>query len=305
MDLQVLFDEPIVRTTYLDPGYSGHASDVWLVETEREKAIVRAFRWDGPGGPFWGGLHHLFALDPREVFALEPLNRRITQLSPVPAPLVLRKQVVDGRQTVVVQHMPGTVVTSFRKQPATLLEDLGRSLASLHAHHFDWYGNPTGQARYPLSSFPRRLAETMRMLVETIYMDEPAIVAALDPMYAAALHMAPPEAAVLVMPDLDASQFLWDGGRLTAVVDTEAYVVGPRELDFIALEYVLDGEGAAAFMRAYSELLPLPPLETVRPLLRYFLRLLEVQDPVDLDTWMAWPRCFDEPAKPSVLQSAP
>lgn len=55
--LQQLFREPIERITYLDPGYSGHASDVWLVKTAREERIVRSSRWnEAPTREFWWGV---------------------------------------------------------------------------------------------------------------------------------------------------------------------------------------------------------------------------------------------------------
>jgi hypothetical protein len=54
--LQQLFHEPIERITYLDPGYSGHASDVWLVKTAREERVVRSSRWtEAPTREFWWG----------------------------------------------------------------------------------------------------------------------------------------------------------------------------------------------------------------------------------------------------------
>ena len=38
---------------------------------------------------------------------------------------------------------------------------------------------------------------------------------------------------------MDPTQFLSDGTTITGLVDSEAYAVAPRELDFIGLEYVL------------------------------------------------------------------
>ena len=48
-ELQGLFAEPILEQTYLDPGYSDHASDVWRVRTEREEVVVRIPRFARPG----------------------------------------------------------------------------------------------------------------------------------------------------------------------------------------------------------------------------------------------------------------
>ncbi len=289
MDLQPLFDEPILAQEYLDPGYSGHASDVWRVRTASGVVVVRAYRWGGPGGPFWGGLHQLFGIDPSQVWDLDPLNARLTSLSPVPAPRVLRKGVLEGRQFVIVEHMPGGPLDDFKTQPDGLLEELGYTLARLHSHSSPYYGHPAGHVRHPVSSWGTRLAETMRTLVQTLDVYDQRVEDMLEPICLAAQQIVLTE-PVLVMPDIDPRQFLADGTRLTAIVDTEAYVVGPREIDLLALEYVLDQRTAAAFSRGYQAVQPLPDLEPVRTVYRYLLRLLEVQGAVDLDEWMNWPR---------------
>src|SRR3712207_2545788 len=152
MNLQPLFDAPILEQIYLDPGYSGHANDVWLVRTSREQAVVRAFR-SVQEGTFWEGCRHLFGIDPSHLFNLEPLNALLARLSPIPVPRVLRKGVVDGRQCVVVEYMPGRVLANFRTQPDGLLEQLGRARAQIHAQRFDWWGSPVGRLRLPLSEF--------------------------------------------------------------------------------------------------------------------------------------------------------
>jgi fructosamine-3-kinase len=292
-DLQGLFDEPILEQTYFDPGYSGHASDVWLVRTPSGAAVARAIRGSELGGSFWSGCRHLFDIDPRRVFDLEPLNAQLAEISPIPAPRVLRKGILDSRQWVVVEYMPGRTLETFRGQPPEMLEQFGHALARIHSRRFADYGSPSGHARYPLDGFFTRLVETLRMLVSRFYSDDRRINDALEPICQAALRLPPPSSAALVMVDLDVCQFLSDGARITAVVDTEGYVVGPRELDLIALEYLLDQAGAAAFKRGYQGMLPLPDLAPVRTIYRYLYLLLEVQGQADLDEWMQWPNLLD------------
>ena len=294
IDLQRLFDEPILEQTYLDPGYSGHASDVWLVRTASGSAVARAFRWDEPGGPFWGGCNHLFGIDPSRVFDLEPLNAQLAEISPIPAPRVLRKGVLGSREWVVVEHMPGRVLETLRGQPAQMLEQLGYALARVHSRRFSDYGSPSGRVRYPLDGFFARLAETLRMLVSRFFPDDERITGVLEPICRTALALPAPASAALVMVDLDVCQFLSDGQRITAVVDTEGYVVGPRELDLIALEYLLDQAGAAAFARGYCTVMPLPDLRPVRAIYRYLYLLLEVQGQANFDEWMRWPYLFED-----------
>lgn len=294
MDLQPLFPDKILEQVALDPGYSGHASDVWLVRTCNEEVVVRASRLNGdPANDFWWGAWRVFGIDPRRVFDMEIVNRYLSQLSPIPVPRVIRKEWLEGRPYVLVERMQGRALRSFAGQPPALLEELGTALASIHSFRFDYCGHPAGRLLHSPAEFHTRLAMAMRELVARFHPDT-RVQKRLEEMCAAAGALPAPEAGALVMLDMDPSQFLTDGKRLTALVDTEAYVIGPRELDLVALEYVLDAEGAGAVARGYRSVTPLPDLTAVRPVYRYFCRLLSIQGSVDIDRWMAWPELFDQ-----------
>src|SRR5262249_46479788 len=141
--------------------------------------------------------------------------------------------------------------------------------------------------------FPARLVETMRQLVEKEYRGEPRIRAELEPICLDAGRLPLPDAGSLVLVDIGSGQFLTDGQRLTALVDTEAYVIGPRELDFIGLEYCLDPPSVVPFLAGYRSVLPLPTLSPVRSVYRYLYRLLGVRGQVDLEESMGWPCVFN------------
>lgn len=294
MNLQSLFTAPIVEQTYLDPGYSGHASDVWRVQTTQEVVLVRALhQGEELEGPFWKGCYALFGIDPMRIFDLEPINAALARLCPIPIPQVLRKGTMDSRSYVVVEYMPGAPLNDFTSLPESTLEYLGQALARIHSRQFRYYGHPAGQVRYALATFHTRLIETMRMLVNQFYQHDSAIKEALPAACEMVSQLPPFEKGALILIDIDPTQFLTDGERITALVDTEAYAIGPRELDFIGLEYVLNQQGAAALARGYSAILPLPDLSRVRPVYRYLYRLLEVQGSVKLEVWMAHPLLFD------------
>lgn len=294
MNLQALFSAPIVEQIYLDPGYSGHASDVWRVQTTREVVVVRSLReTEELAGPFWKGCHSLFGLDPKRLFDLEPVNARLAQLYPIPVPQVLRKGLVGNRPYVVVEYMPGSPLNDFSSLPESALEALGQALARIHTCQLEYCGTLGGLVRSALSTFSAQLIETMSMLVHQFYQQDAAIKGALSPACEAASQLPPLETGVPVLIDMDPTQFLTDGEQLTALVDTEAYAIGPRELDFIGLEYILDQQGATALARGYKRILPLPHLSQVRPVYRYLYRLLEVQGSVELDEWMKHPPLFD------------
>jgi hypothetical protein len=295
--LQKLFAAPIIEQHYLDPGYSGHASDVWHVvchvATTQEEVVVRAVRQQGEfDGPFWQGCSFLFGLDSRNIFDLELINTLLARVCPIPIPQVLSKGIVDERPYVIVEYMPGFPLNNFSSLPESALEEFGRALAHIHSYRFDYFGHVTGRLRFPLAAFQERLVETMSMLVEQFYQNDAQIKAALPSFCEDALLLPSVEDGALIMVDMDPTQFLTDGERLTALVDTEAYGVGPRELDFVALEYVLTSHEAVALARGYSAILPVPDLSVVRPVYRYLYRLIEIQGRMPLETWMGWPVFF-------------
>ncbi len=288
--LQPLFDRPVRSVEYLAPGHSDHASDVWRVRTDVENVVVRASRAIRLEGPFALGCHRLFGADPRRVWDLEALNAMLAELSPVPAPRVLRRGWLGRRPCVVVECIPGRTVDTFIGAPGGVLCDLGRALAHIHRRSRAGYGDGAGRVRRPLKAFHPHVAETIAALATASHVERP-------PFWSAVVDRAralpPPAAGCLVMPDLDPTQFLQLEGRLTGLVDTEFFCVGPRELDFVALEYLLDGAGAGVFRRAYAQVLPPPTLGPVREVYRLLYRLLEVQGRVPLRRWMAQPALFE------------
>jgi aminoglycoside phosphotransferase (APT) family kinase protein len=112
-------------------------------------------------------------------------------------------------------------------------------------------------------------------------------------MCAAAAGLPAPTEGALVLADIFPPQFLHEDGRIVALIDVDAYVVGPRELDFVCLEYFVDERAAQLIARGYREAGPLPALEPVRPVYRFFFWVLTM-NPLALgyDRWMSWPAAF-------------
>lgn len=263
------------------------------MRTSTEEVVVRASRLTGePENDFWWGLWCLFGTDPRRVFELKVIHHYLADFGSISVPRVIRMGYVEGRPHIVVERMHGHTLRSFSALPDNALRDPGRALARIQSHEFDWCGSPGDTLRYAPVEFHRRLASTMEQLVVRFYRGNTEIEAQLRPMCEAALALPAPKAGALVMADMDRSQFLTDGVQLTALVDTEAYVVAPRELDLIGMEYVLDTRGAAFVAEGYREVLPLPDVSAVRRVYRYFCRLIRIQGAVRLDKWLAWPNLF-------------
>lgn len=286
--LQQLFREPIERITYLDPGYSGHASDVWLVKTAREERVVRSSRWtEAPTHEFWWGCLDLFGIDPRRMRHFEANVSMLGAISGIPAPRVHARAVIENKEYLIVEKMNGEALRSFIGQSDALLHQLGVWMAQVHLNRYDYFGNLSSGQIDRKESFHARMSQTIRQLVERDYKNDSNIMMQVDAIISELFILPLPDHFCPVFIDLDPSQFLIQDGMLSAVVDVEAYAIGPREFDFVGLEYVLDEISAVSFLNGYSTILDPPDLSKYRKVYRYFYRLLGVQGSVDLNQWFA------------------
>ncbi|WP_422661248.1 aminoglycoside phosphotransferase family protein [Paenibacillus sp. EC2-1] len=286
--LQELFHDPIERITSLDPGYSGHASDVWLVKTARGEYVVRSSRMtEAPSREFWWGCYDLFGIDPRQMRHFEKNAAMLGSILDIRVPQVYSRTDIDNKEYLVVEKMNGETLRAFIGQSHALLHQLGMWLAQVHLNRYDYFGNLSSGQIDRKESFHVHMSQTIQHLVERDYMHDRKIKAQVDDIISQLIDLPVPYHFCPVFIDLDPSQFLIKDGMLSAVVDVEAYAIGPREFDFVGLEYVLDETSAASFLEGYSTILAPPDISKYRKVYRYFYRLLGVQGSIDLDQWYA------------------
>lgn len=287
MDLQFLFKESINEIVELSPGYEDHASDVWLVKTDHQEVVVRSSRMTAePSNEFWWGCRKLFGIDPRQVFELEHVNNKLSDLTSIPVPRVINKGEAFAREFVVVEKLKGEVVQSFIGQPSSVLQSLGEGLAEIHRHNENYIGSPSGSFKVRLEDFNQHLKDIMAEVVSRFYFDQERIKSKLLEINDLLDRLPVPEFSTFVLVDMDPTQFLSNSKVITGLVDTEAYVIAPRELDFIGLEYVLDEKSAMSFKVGYENVMEIPDLTKCRTIYRYLYRLLSVQGRVDIDEWI-------------------
>jgi hypothetical protein len=97
-----------------------------------------------------------------------------------------------------------------------------------------------------------------------------------------------------IMLDLRWDQFLQQGGgKNLALLDLDAMVWGPRELELVLLEYLLTPEQAELFITVYTNYHDLPPnLDVERAVYRVLLFQMNVLGESDFNRWMAHPVYF-------------
>lgn len=294
MELQNIFTAPIISINKLTPGYTDHASDIWLVKTTDEEVVVRASKvTEIDNSNFWWGCNKLFSIDPRNIFELEHLNDDLRKLSSIAVPKVLRKGILKGRKYIIVEKMEGETLNSFYNLNETTLEDLGEAIAKIHSKTFTYYGNPSGYIKNCISGFHDHLGITLKDIIDRFYFENIKIKNKLPEILMELKKLPHPESASYVLVDMDPTQFLIKDSNISALVDTEAYVIAPRELDFIGFEYIMNKPEMEAFLQGYRRVLDVPKLSPVRNVYRFLYRLLEVQGGVDIDNWLNHPWFVD------------
>jgi aminoglycoside phosphotransferase (APT) family kinase protein len=94
------------------------------------------------------------------------------------------------------------------------------------------------------------------------------------------------ETFVPIMLDLRWDQMLHQQGQLSAIVDMDAFVVGPRELELVLLEYQLNEHQAGVFIEAYRASAEWPDLTEQRFCYRLLLFLMNSLGETDVNKWM-------------------
>lgn len=287
MDFSLFFEHPIKEIIELSPGYDDHSSDVWLVKTGDEEVVIRSSRMvEEPSNDFWWGCKRIFGIDPRNVFELVHVNNTLSEITSIPIPKVLNKRNLFSKEYIVVEKLNGVVVHSFIDQPSSVLQSLGEGLAKIHSYKENYIGNPSGSVKVKLDHFHQYLIIAIREIISKFYAEHDQIKEKYIEVVNILNNLPPPKNSTFVLVDIDPTQFLANSKEVTGLVDTEAYVIGPRELDFIGLEYILDEKAARDFKIGYEKIMDIPNLTECRLPYRYLYRLLSVQGSVDINNWL-------------------
>lgn len=293
LDLSPLFASPIRVQTLLAPHHPGQANYIWEIHTDEGAYIVRSPRLSSPPDEdFWQGALRLF-----EIHTLNPgqtarINHWLAAHSHWRVPNTLGQYHWSNRDWLVVEKIPGHPLKDFQELSRDSLVDLGRTVSHLHHYHQPKFGPARSlwdtKAGQPLDQFSARLKATMQHLVLRYYSDDAEAAPYVAQILGHGATWPPIGAACPIMLDWDPTQFVADRHRLTGLVDTELYVVGPPQLELCALEYLFDHASAQAFMDGYRQIGPFPDLTPYRLLFRVFLRLISFQGPVSWRQWMDW-----------------
>lgn len=299
-DLSAINLAPLFPLTYINQHllpavHPGQASWVWVVKTADGEQIVRTSRWcNVPDEDFWQAALRLFRADTSNMTQVGDLYRYLRTISAIPTPNMLGANNIGTQPFLIVEKLPGYTLASFNDLPNQSLIMFGKALARIHSCRYSCFGSlPTLQGCRPLTQFHTLAVSVMEYLVTRYHAEDRD----LRDYWAESLyqwkHLPQLDFASPIMLDMDPTQFLTDGTTITGMVDIELYVSGPRHLELIGLEYLLDQDHANAFRLGYETVLPLPALEPFRKAYRLLLGLMSFQGLVDWPCWMNAPIRFE------------
>lgn len=233
---------------------------------------VRVPRVVGRGASaFWDQMGVIFGLSlPPSPDRLARVAGHVSSVGGLAAPSVLGTFDLDGRRVVVTEWLEGDRWEPDELPPCDGVHaDLGRFLARMHGHRFDGFGTVDGAPLRPVSTYAAVARASVDATLRRLWPSD-----AHGPILGAMTHVdddAVASACALVMPDLSANQFLFDavdalegrsGGGLRGVVDLDAYVVGPVELELTMAEWCVTCPDA--FLAGYESVRPLPTFAPFR-----------------------------------------
>lgn len=228
---------------------------------------------------FWRGMNKLFKANfPDNLQHMTTTCQQIAATSPLVIPDTIAAQ---ANSFVLVSCLEGDTVEA-ENITDTMVSQLAEHLGQLHQQAQTTWGS-FHQPSLSAEQWPIRLHETIKILAEDHSSSIPEDILNTALQQAKAIQV---DQFVPIMPDLRWDQFLQQNDRLSALVDLDAFVVGPKELELVLLEYLLSEQQAEIFNRHYQQYVDIPDLTTLRMSYRVLLFLMNVLGEKNLDNWL-------------------
>ena len=230
--------------------------------------------------PFWAAMRQIFDVDLElQLGSYEEIYCQLAQLSPLSIPdFIAAHSVADHSPAfVLTRWLSGTSVQS-KQVSNEMIEQLSRHVASLHQRQQSTWGS-FFSAHKDMSEW----SEAVRGWLLPFFPDD------VDVFTFSCMS----RTSVPMMLDLRWDQFLATDNALSALVDLDAFIYAPIELDFVLMEYVLSAEQLKIWSEGYVCAGGcLPMVADVRAIYRKLLWSMQIHGEVPLSQWLAHPCYF-------------
>lgn len=228
---------------------------------------------------FWLGTNHLFAVDfPKNLENIHLTHDFLTKHGALKVPDYIA---ASANRFVLTRFLPGVDLEAPQIDDKWVVR-LAKHIAKLHQRTYQQWGS-LHAPQFASEDWAKRLHETLRFLAEKS--DTPIAEAMLGEVLALAENVQETE-FVPMMLDLRWDQLRCLSSNDLALVDLDAFVVAPRALDLVLIEYILSPAQLAIFKREYCETHPWSDNTAQNPCYQLLLFLMNVLGEANLDDWM-------------------
>lgn len=232
---------------------------------------------------FWQGMNSLFALSfPACLADMAAIYQRVQHISPLIVPEYIASDFAEAASYILVRLIAGDDINTDAVSDQ-IVQNLAHHISDCHRHQSAKWGTLLAP-QLSADQWSTRLQFTLKQLAATQSIPQNILQDALQ--QAATISQIE---CVPIMLDLRWDQFLHQHGTLSAIVDLDAFVTGPRALELVLLEYLLDKRQAVIFKQYYEKTHLMPDLTKVRTAYRVLLFLMNVLGDTDIKHWMNSP----------------
>lgn len=278
-----LLDElpSFINAEYLPQKYADSTHELWRLKNKQDNMFLKVC--NNTGSQFWQVMQHLFGLDLHaEINGFMQTYSFIKENTFLEIPKIITAQSIDAEIIKRTSYILSSEVSGDTIEVSNLkmVKQLAQHLTGLHFKKNNKWGT-LKTPEFDHLQWQEKLATTLSVFANQQGIPRKYLEQALD-----ACQFATNTTFIPSMPDLRWDQFLQQNGQLYALVDLDAFVLAPRELDFVLLEYILTAEQYSTFIDTYSSTHPVPDISQVRPAYRLLLFLMQVLGEQEIGNWM-------------------
>ena len=282
--LPELFSATPIATMFEDSTHQ-----LWHCFTDDGEMILKiCHQGNVDNSPIWQIMRQLFGVFlPQDLAFFSQWQQHIVQSAQLPIPelVVSAGQRETAPAFVLSRWLPGQTLQAEQVNDI-MVEQLACHMASMHQQSQNSWG-PLHASEKSVSQWPEALLKTLLHQCALQQIPEPWLSLAITQ-----IEQINPGCFAPIMVDNRWDQFLTVDGKITALVDLDAFVIGPPELELVLIEYQLNEPQAKLFAEVYQRVLPLPDVSGPRLIYRLLLFLMNALGETDIVKWIQAPKRF-------------
>jgi hypothetical protein len=269
----------VTKAVSLASPFADSTHALWRLETLDARTLFLKVV-QNTSSPFWQIMQKLFGLNlGQQLGDYQLVYRQVSELTPLSAPTLLAcaAQSSQSPAYLFTTALLGENLNAEQVDDEMVIA-LARHLFALHAQQSETWGN-----FFDANNSAESWSLALRAVLGTYFADDCKL---------QAFHHVP-VCFVPMMLDLRWDQFLLRDGKLNALVDLDAFVIAPIELEFVLLEYILTPEQLLIWCSAYQlQGGKIPKITVVRDSYRRLLFAMQVLGESDLTRWLGQAHFF-------------